>query len=122
MDGKVQPQAPCLRRDGADWRGYLSQSWAGAAPTTHVVVLRAAELVAARSILRRRDKAPAPKRQRRRVQHMAEFGGRRFRADSTYADSPGGEEWTLSAGESRCCSFAAAQPHPDREQLRGDCA
>jgi DNA-binding response OmpR family regulator len=81
------------------------------------------ELVArVRSILRRRDKAPGAQTPTPARLHMAEFGGWRFRADSHLLTSPGGEEWTLSAGESRMLLQFLQRPNRilDREQLCGD--
>ena len=107
-------------------RGYLSDRVMGlelGADDYVVKPFEPRELVArVRSILRRRDKAlggpvPAPARSQ-----LAEFGGWRFRADSNLLTSPGGEEWTLSAGESRMLLQFLQRPNRilDREQLCGD--
>lgn len=79
------------------------------------------ELVArVRSVLRRHDKSSSSQAPVR-SQH-AEFGGWRFRADSNWLVSPGGQEWTLSAGEARMLLQFLQRPNRilDREQLCGD--
>ena len=81
------------------------------------------ELVArVRSILRRRDKAPGAQTETPARSQLVEFGGWRFRADSNLLTSPGGEEWTLSAGESRMLLQFLQRPNRIlvREQLCGD--
>jgi DNA-binding response OmpR family regulator len=79
------------------------------------------ELVArVRSILRRHDKTRSPQAPVR--SQVAEFGGWCFRGDSNLLTSPGGQEWTLSAGESRMLLQFLQRPNRilDREQLCGD--
>ena len=53
---------------------------------------------------------------------IAEFGGWRFVADSNRLTSEGGQEWTLSAGESRMLLQFLQRPNRilDREQLCGE--
>ena len=107
-------------------RGYLSDRVMGlelGADDYVVKPFEPRELVArVRSILRRRDKAPGAQMPTPARSHMAEFGGWRFRADSNLLTSPGGEEWTLSAGESRILLQFLQRPNRilDREQLCGD--
>lgn len=105
-------------------RGYLSDRVMGlelGADDYVVKPFEPRELVArVRSILRRHDKTPqaqAPLRSQ-----VAEFGGWRFLADSNRLSSPGGQEWTLSAGESRMLMQFLQSPNRilDREQLCGD--
>ena len=107
-------------------RGYLSDRVMGlelGADDYVVKPFEPRELVArVRSILRRRDKAPGAQTQTPARSQLAEFGGWRFRADSNLLTSPGGEEWTLSAGESRMLLQFLLRPNRilDREQLCGD--
>ena len=107
-------------------RGYLSDRVMGlelGADDYVVKPFEPRELVArVRSILRRRDKVPGAQTQTPARSHMAEFGGWHFRADSNLLTSPGGEEWTLSAGESRMLLQFLQRPNRilDREQLCGD--
>ena len=105
-------------------RGYLSDRVMGlelGADDYVVKPFEPRELVArVRSILRRHDKAqktPSPVRSQ-----TAEFGGWRFLADSNRLTSPSGQEWTLSAGESRMLLQFLQRPNRilDREQLCGD--
>jgi two-component system OmpR family response regulator len=105
-------------------RGYLSDRVMGlelGADDYVVKPFEPRELVArARSILRRHEKAqqtPSPVRSQ-----TAEFGGWRFLADSNRLSSPSGQEWTLSAGESRMLLLFLQRPNRilDREQLCGD--
>ena len=105
-------------------RGYLSDRVMGlelGADDYVVKPFEPRELVArVRSILRRHDKtqkAPSPVRPQR-----AEFGGWQFLADSNRLSSPSGQEWTLSAGESRMLLQFLQRPNRilDREQLCGD--
>ena len=107
-------------------RGYLSDRVMGlelGADDYVVKPFEPRELVArVRSILRRRDNSlstPAPSEAR---SQLAEFAGWRFRADSNTLSSPGGQEWTLSAGESRMLLQFLQRPNRilDREQLCGD--
>lgn len=91
------------------------------------------ELVArVRSILRRRGKAtgvsalaPASNSMSMSTStrsQRAEFGGWRFWVESNFLSSPSGQEWTLSAGESRILLQFLQRPNRilDREQLCGD--
>ena len=104
-------------------RGYLSDRVMGlelGADDYVVKPFEPRELVArVRSILRRHDKSgtAAPVRSQ-----VAEFGGWRFLADSNRLTSPGGQEWTLSAGESRMLLQFLQRPNRilDREQLCGE--
>lgn len=104
-------------------RGYLSDRVMGlelGADDYVVKPFEPRELVArVRSILRRHDqsKASAPTRTQ-----IAEFGGWRFFADANRLSSPGGQEWTLSAGESCMLLQFLQRPNRilDREQLCGD--
>ena len=105
-------------------RGYLSDRVMGLELGADDYVLKPfepRELVArVRSILRRHDKnstSASPVRSQ-----IAEFGGWRFLADSNRLSSPGGQEWTLSAGESRMLLQFLQRPNRilDREQLCGD--
>lgn len=104
-------------------RGYLSDRVMGlelGADDYIVKPFEPRELVArVRSILRRRDKngSISPVRSQ-----TAEFGGWRFLADSNRLSSPSGQEWTLSAGESRMLMQFLQRPNRilDREQLCGD--
>ena len=102
-------------------RGYLSDRVMGlelGADDYVVKPFEPRELVArVRSILRRRDKAPGAQTQTPARSHMAEFGGWRFRADSNLLTSPGGEEWTLSAGESRMLLQFLQRPNRDLSAL-----
>jgi two-component system, OmpR family, response regulator len=107
-------------------RGYLSDRVMGlelGADDYVVKPFEPRELVArVRSILRRRDKSqstPTPSDAR---SQLAEFGGWQFLADSNMLTSPGGQEWTLSAGESRMLLQFLQRPNRilDREQLCGD--
>ena len=105
-------------------RGYLSDRVMGlelGADDYVVKPFEPRELVArVRSILRRRDTAHSPAPEARPP--LAEFGGWRFRADANTLLSPGGQEWTLSAGESRILLQFLQRPNRilDREQLCGD--
>lgn len=105
-------------------RGYLSDRVMGlelGADDYVVKPFEARELVArVRSILRRQDKTQSPQTPVR--SQVAEFGGWRFRADSNALSSPSGQEWTLSAGESRMLMQFLQRPNRilDREQLCGD--
>ena len=105
-------------------RGYLSDRVMGlelGADDYVVKPFEPRELVArVRSILRRRAdtrSTPTPTRSQR-----ADFGGWRFLADSNLLTSPGGQEWTLSAGEARMLLLFLQRPNRilDREQLCGD--
>ncbi len=104
-------------------RGYLSDRVMGlelGADDYMVKPFEPRELVArVRSILRRHDKnsTASPARSQ-----LAEFGGWRFHADSNRLSSPNGQEWTLSAGESRMLLQFLQSPNRilDREQLCGD--
>jgi two-component system, OmpR family, response regulator len=105
-------------------RGYLSDRVMGlelGADDYVVKPFEPRELVArVRSILRRRAdtrSTPNPARSQR-----AEFGGWRFWVDSNLLTSPGGQEWTLSAGEARMLQLFLQRPNRilDREQLCGD--
>lgn len=104
-------------------RGYLSDRVMGlelGADDYVVKPFEPRELVArVRSIVRRRDKnnTASPVRSQ-----LAEFGGWRFLADSNRLSSPSGQEWTLSAGESRMLLQFLQSPNRilDREQLCGD--
>jgi len=105
-------------------RGYLSDRVMGlelGADDYVVKPFEPRELVArVRSVMRRQDKSQSyqvPVRS----QH-AEFGGWRFRADSNLLVSPGGQEWTLSAGEARMLLQFLQRPNRilAREQLCGD--
>lgn len=104
-------------------RGYLSDRVMGlelGADDYIVKPFEPRELVArVRSILRRRDKNGAPSPVRSQI---AEFGGWRFLVDSNRLSSPSGQEWTLSAGESRMLLHFLQRPNRilDREQLCGD--
>jgi two-component system OmpR family response regulator len=104
-------------------RGYLSDRVMGlelGADDYVVKPFEPRELVArVRSILRRRDKNAAASPVRSQI---AEFGGWRFLADSNRLSSPSGQEWTLSAGESRMLLLFLQRPNRilDREQLCGD--
>lgn len=103
-------------------RGYLSDRVMGlelGADDYIVKPFEPRELVArVRSILRRRDKNAAPSPVRSQI---AEFSGWRFLVDSNRLSSPSGQEWTLSAGESRMLLHFLQRPNRilDREQLRG---
>ncbi len=105
-------------------RGYLSDRVMGlelGADDYVVKPFEPRELVArARSVLRRQDKSRSSQMQVR-SQH-AEFGGWRFRVDSNLLVSPGGQEWTLSAGEARMLLLFLQRPNRilAREQLCGD--
>lgn len=105
-------------------RGYLSDRVMGlelGADDYVVKPFEPRELVArVRSILRRHDKTlqtQSPVRSQ-----VAEFGGWRFLSDSNRLSSPSGQEWTLSAGESRMLMQFLQSPNRilDREQLCGD--
>ena len=104
-------------------RGYLSDRVMGlelGADDYMVKPFEPRELVArVRSILRRHDKSSgaSPAGSQR-----AEFGGWRFHADANRLSSPSGQEWTLSAGESRMLLQFLQNPNRilDREQLCGD--
>lgn len=104
-------------------RGYLSDRVMGlelGADDYIVKPFEPRELVArVRSILRRREKIGLASPVRSQV---AEFGGWRFLADSNRLSSPSGQEWTLSAGESRMLMLFLQRPNRilDREQLCGD--
>jgi DNA-binding response OmpR family regulator len=104
-------------------RGYLSDRVMGlelGADDYVVKPFEPRELVArVRSILRRHDVSSAPSPVRSQV---AEFGGWRFVADANRLSSPGGQEWTLSAGESVMLLQFLQRPNRilDREQLCGD--
>lgn len=104
-------------------RGYLSDRVMGlelGADDYIVKPFEPRELVArVRSILRRRDKNGAPSPVRSQI---AEFSGWRFLVDSNRLSSPSGQEWTLSAGESRMLLHFLQRPNRilDREQLCGD--
>jgi two-component system, OmpR family, response regulator len=79
------------------------------------------EMVArVRSILRRQGKTQSLQTPVR--SQVAEFGGWRFRTDANALSSPSGQEWTLSAGESRMLLQFLQHPNRilDREQLCGD--
>lgn len=84
-------------------RGYLSDRVMGlelGADDYVVKPFEPRELVArARSVLRRQEKSRGL--QAEMPSQHAEFGGWQFRADSNLLVSPGGQEWTLSAGEAR---------------------
>jgi DNA-binding response OmpR family regulator len=105
-------------------RGYLSDRVMGlelGADDYVVKPIEPRELVArVRSILRRQEKNQSPQTPVRL--QVAEFGGWRFRADSNALSSPSGQEWTLSAGESRMLLQFLQSPNRilDREQLCGD--
>lgn len=105
-------------------RGYLSDRVMGlelGADDYVVKPFEPRELVArVRSILRRQGKTQSPQTPVR--SQVAEFGGWRFRADSNALSSPSGQEWTLSAGESRMLLHFLQHPNRilDREQLCGD--
>ena len=107
-------------------RGYLSDRVMGlelGADDYMVKPFEARELVApVRSILRRRDKTHSTSMPPKARSQLAEFGGWRFSVDSNTLSSPGGEEWTLSAGESRILLQFLQRPNRilDREQLCGD--
>jgi DNA-binding response OmpR family regulator len=104
-------------------RGYLSDRVMGlelGADDYVVKPFEPRELVArVRSILRRNDKkssaAPAPSQ-------IAEFGGWQFLVDCNRLRSPSGQDWMLSAGESRMLLQFLQRPNRilDREQLCGD--
>ena len=105
-------------------RGYLSDRVMGlelGADDFVVKPFEPRELVArVRSILRRHDaknSAASPVRSQ-----VAEFGGWRFFADANRLTSPGGQEWTLSAGESCMLLQFLQRPNRilDREQLCGE--
>lgn len=104
-------------------RGYLSDRVMGlelGADDYVVKPFEPRELVArVRSILRRQDKNAKASPVRSQI---AEFGGWRFLADSNRLSSPCGQEWTLSAGESRMLLQFLQRPNRilDREQLCGD--
>lgn len=105
-------------------RGYLSDRVMGlelGADDYVVKPFEPREMVArVRSVLRRHDKSRSAQIPAR-SQH-AEFGGWRFRADSNFLESPGGQEWTLSAGEARMLLQFLQSPNRilTREQLCGD--
>ncbi|MEO7402004.1 MAG: response regulator transcription factor [Polaromonas sp.] len=107
-------------------RGYLSDRVMGlelGADDYVVKPFEPRELVArVRSILRRRDPTHSTSTPSEVRSQLAEFGGWRFRADSNTLSSPGGQEWTLSAGESRMLMQFLQRPNRilDREQLCGD--
>jgi DNA-binding response OmpR family regulator len=107
-------------------RGYLSDRVMGlelGADDYVVKPFEPRELVArVRSILRRRDKAPGAAVQAPACSQRAEFGGWHFQAASNLLSSPGGQEWTLSAGESRMLLQFLQRPNRilDREQLCGE--
>lgn len=107
-------------------RGYLSDRVMGLELGADDYVIKPfepRELVArVRSILRRRDKTHSVSTQADVRSQLAEFGGWRFRPDSNTLSSPGGQEWTLSAGESRMLLQFLQRPNRilDREQLCGD--
>ena len=107
-------------------RGYLSDRVMGlelGADDYVVKPFEPRELVArVRSILRRSDKTHGVSTTSEVRPQLAEFGGWRFRADSNTLSSPGGQEWTLSAGESRMLLQFLQRPNRilDREQLCGD--
>lgn len=107
-------------------RGYLSDRVMGLELGADDYVIKPfepRELVArVRSILRRRDKTHGTPTQSPVRSQLAEFGGWRFRVDSNTLSSPGGQEWTLSAGESRMLLQFLQRPNRilDREQLCGD--
>ncbi|MDO8449097.1 MAG: response regulator transcription factor [Rhodoferax sp.] len=107
-------------------RGYLSDRVMGlelGADDYVVKPFEPRELVArVRSILRRRDKPHNTQTQMPVRSQLAEFGGWHFRVDSNTLSSPGGQEWTLSAGESRMLLQFLQRPNRilDREQLCGD--
>lgn len=105
-------------------RGYLSDRVMGlelGADDYVVKPFEPRELVArVRSILRRQEKTQGSPAQVR--SQVAEFSGWRFRSDSNLLSSPSGQEWTLSAGESRMLLQFLQRPNRilDREQLCGD--
>jgi two-component system OmpR family response regulator len=105
-------------------RGYLSDRVMGlelGADDYVVKPFEPRELVArVRSILRRRTDTRNPAASIR--PQSAEFGGWRFMADSNLLRSPGGQEWTLSAGEAGMLLLFLQRPNRilDREQLCGD--
>ena len=105
-------------------RGYLSDRVMGlelGADDYIVKPFEPRELVArVRSILRRRNDTRSTHLPTR--PQCAEFGGWRFHADSNLLKSPGGQEWTLSAGEARMLLLFLQRPNRilDREQLCGD--
>ena len=104
-------------------RGYLSDRVMGlelGADDYVVKPFEPRELVArVRSILRRRDQSNTASPAHSQV---AELGGWRFLADSNTLSSPGGQEWTLCAGESAMLLHFLQHPNRilDREQLCGD--
>ncbi|MEI8170303.1 MAG: response regulator transcription factor [Rhodoferax sp.] len=104
-------------------RGYLSDRVMGlelGADDYVVKPFEPRELVArVRSILRRHEKKNTAVPVRSQI---AEFGGWRFVADSNRLTSEGGQEWTLSAGESRMLLQFLQRPNRilDREQLCGE--
>lgn len=107
-------------------RGYLSDRVMGlelGADDYVVKPFEPRELVArVRSILRRREKTHGTSTPSEVRSQLAEFGGWHFRADSNLLSSPGGQEWTLSAGESRMLLLFLQRPNRilDREQLCGE--
>lgn len=106
-------------------RGYLSDRVMGLELGADDYVIKPfepRELVArVRSILRRQDKAQGAPTPTGRSQ-TAEFGGWRFQADANTLSSPSGQQWTLSAGESRMLLQFLQRPNRilDREQLCGE--
>lgn len=107
-------------------RGYLSDRVMGlelGADDYVVKPFEPRELVArVRSILRRRDKGLQSMAPLNRRSQTAEFGGWRFQASSNALTAPGGQAWTLSAGESRMLQQFLQSPNRilDREQLCGE--
>jgi two-component system, OmpR family, response regulator len=105
-------------------RGYLSDRVMGlelGADDYVVKPFEPRELVArVRSILRRHSKPQSSLMPTR--SQVAKFGGWQFRVDSNTLSSPSGQEWTLSAGESRMLVQFLQHPNRilDREQLCGD--